>query len=97
LAFATLAASFLICNRRAFVIPPSGCTSLLVCYLDDSGKDPQNLATTLAGYVADESSWAEFEAEVEPLFTKYGVATLHAMDLHGTRGDFRDFPLPVIH
>jgi hypothetical protein len=66
---------------------------LLVCYLDDSGKDRENVASTLAGYIADESSWAEFEAEVEPLFTKYGVATLHAMDLHGTRGDFKDWPV----
>jgi len=64
---------------------------LLVCYLDDSGKDPQNLAITVAGYVADEGSWAQFEAEVEPLFTKYGVATLHATDLHGTRRDFKDW------
>jgi hypothetical protein len=61
----------------------------LVCYLDDSGKDPQNVATTLAGYVAEKGSWAKFEAEVEPLFTKYGVDILHAMDLHGTRGDFK--------
>jgi hypothetical protein len=61
----------------------------LVCYLDDSGKDPQNVATTLAGYVAEKGSWAEFEAEVEPLFTKYGVDILHTMDLHGTRGDFK--------
>jgi hypothetical protein len=59
-----------------------------VCYLDDSGKDPQNLAATLAGYVAEEGSWANFEAEVEPLFAKYRVGILHATDLHGTRGDF---------
>ena len=62
-----------------------------MCYLDDSGKDSQNQATTLAGYVADEGSWAEFEAEVDPLFTKYSVGILHAMDLHGTRGDFKDW------
>ncbi len=59
-----------------------------MCYLDDSGKDPQNQATTLAGYVGDEESWANFEAEVEPLFTKYEVRILHATDLHGTRADF---------
>ena len=34
----------------------------LVCYLDDSGKDPQNVATTLAGYVAEKGSWAELQA-----------------------------------
>ena len=54
------------------------CAALLVCYLDDSGKDPQNLATTLAGYVAEERSWANFEAEVGPLLTKYQVGIRRA-------------------
>ena len=62
---------------------------MLVCYLDDSGKDPQNAATTLAGYVAEEGAWVEFEAKITPLFTKYRVGTLHATDLYGTRGDFK--------
>jgi hypothetical protein len=44
---------------------------MLICYLDDSGQDPQSAASTLAGYVAADRSWAEFETEVEPLFTTY--------------------------
>jgi hypothetical protein len=39
---------------------------MLVCYLDDSGKDSQNPITTIAGYVPSEDAWAAFEKEVEP-------------------------------
>jgi hypothetical protein len=56
--------------------------------LDDSGKDPQNRITTIAGYAATEDQWRAFEAEVEPIFASYGVNILHATDLHGTRGEF---------
>jgi hypothetical protein len=71
--------------------------STLVCYLDDSGKDPQNPATTLAGYVADESAWAGFEAEIEPLFAKYAVGILHAKELHSTKGDFKNWTVLEKH
>ena len=60
---------------------------MFVCYLDDSGKDPQNPGTTLAGYVARDTEWHLFEESVEPVF-KVGGA-LHAIDLHNTKGDFK--------
>ena len=47
---------------------------VLVAYLDDSGKDPQNRVTTVAGYVAKDTAWAAFEAEVEPIFARYGMS-----------------------
>jgi uncharacterized protein DUF3800 len=62
---------------------------VLVCYLDDSGKDPQNRITTLAGYVASDDAWRAFEAEVETWFTEFGVSVLHAKDLHHTDGEFK--------
>jgi hypothetical protein len=62
---------------------------VLVCYLDDSGKDSQSRITTLAGYAAREEEWRAFEEEVEPVFTGYGVKILHAKDLHNTDGAFR--------
>jgi hypothetical protein len=62
---------------------------VFVCYLDDSGKDPQNAITTLAGYVATEEQWQAFETEVEPIFAKRNVAILHAKELHDTDGDFK--------
>jgi hypothetical protein len=61
---------------------------VLVCYLDDSGKDPQNPITTIAGYVATADQWAAFETEVEPIFPQYGVEILHTKDLHKTDGEF---------
>lgn len=61
---------------------------VLVCYLDDSGKDPQNPITTLAGYIARDSGWAAYEDAVEPWFTEYGVRVLHAKQLHDTDGEF---------
>ena len=45
---------------------------VLVCYLDDSGQDPQNTVTTLAGYIAREGDWKQFEGKIEPIFTKPG-------------------------
>jgi hypothetical protein len=62
---------------------------VLVCYLDDSGKDPQNKITSLGGYIAREDEWRTFESEVEPWFTEFGVSGLHAKNLHDTDGDFK--------
>lgn len=61
---------------------------MLICYLDDSGTDPQNSIVTLAGYIAPEDEWRKFETEVEPIFEKYDVEVLHAVDLEKTEGDF---------
>lgn len=63
---------------------------MLVCYLDDSGKDAQNPLTTVAGYVAREAGWAAFERDVEPWFAKYEVPILHATELeHSNRTAFQ--------
>jgi len=51
---------------------------VLVCYLDDSGKDPQNPITTLAGYIARDTAWEAFESDVEPWFSEFNVGILHA-------------------
>jgi hypothetical protein len=61
---------------------------VLVCYLDDSGKDPQNAITTLAGFAATDKQWEAFEVEVEPIFSGYNVSVLHTKDLHHTDGEF---------
>jgi hypothetical protein len=65
---------------------------MLDCYLDDSGTDPQNRVTTVAGYVAERDAWQAFEAQVEPIFANYGVDVLHAVDLHRTEGEFQNWP-----
>jgi hypothetical protein len=61
---------------------------LLVCYLDDSGTDPQNRIVTIAGYAATDDQWAEFEKAVEPIFAEYSVGVLHARELHASDGEF---------
>lgn len=65
--------------------------AVLTCYLDDSGKDPQNPVTTIAGYIARDESWRQFEEGVERWFEEYNVRILHAKDLHSTKGDFEDW------
>src|SRR6185312_10745357 len=65
-----------------------GWLAVFVCYLDDSGKDKQNRITTVAGFVAREEAWAEFERRVEPLFSEYAVPVLHAMRLQNTDDPF---------
>lgn len=67
--------------------------AVLVCYLDDSGKDPQNSITTVAGYIAKDTAWQAFEDEVEHWFTEYGVKTLHAKELHDADGNFENWPI----
>src|SRR5262245_6944036 len=62
---------------------------VLVGYLDDSGKDPQNRVTTLAGFLARDTSWKAFETQVEPVFKRARVNILHAKDLEATRGEFK--------
>jgi hypothetical protein len=62
---------------------------MLLCYLDDSGKDPQNPITTLAGYIARDAAWAKFEADVEQWFSQFNVGILHAKQLHDTDADFK--------
>ena len=62
---------------------------MFVCYLDDSGKDPQNPIATLAGYVARDAAWSLFEQKVEPAFKEFGVDVLHARNLHNTDHDFK--------
>jgi len=64
---------------------------VLVCYLDDSGGDPQNVVETLAGYIASEDQWKAFEQEVEQWFTEFNVDVMHASDMHKTDGEFKDW------
>lgn len=86
-------------NRRSLglsqSIPPSILRGkwvvVLTCYLDDSGKDPQNRITTIAGFVAKAEHWEKFETAVEPLFAEYGVRVLHAKDLHHTIEEFAEW------
>ena len=61
---------------------------MLTCYLDYSGKDPQNPVTAIAGYIARDDAWKSYEEAVQPIFLDYGVKILHARELYATDGDF---------
>jgi hypothetical protein len=62
---------------------------VLVCYLDDSGKDKENPITCLAGYAASDSAWAKFETEIDPVLQEIiGATPIHAMDLHQGRAPY---------
>jgi hypothetical protein len=61
---------------------------MIVCYLDDSGKDKQNPFTTLAGFAAPVDAWSAFERAVEPIFIEFQVPVLHTMDLLHSDGAF---------
>jgi hypothetical protein len=56
---------------------------VLVCYLDDSGKDPQNRITMVAGYIAKDDQWEAFEVAVELWFTERGVEKNCRPEAHG--------------
>ena len=67
--------------------------AVLVCYLDDSGKDSQNRVTALAGFVAPAIHWEAFEIAVEPVFREHGVDVLHTRQLHNTDGCFKGWSI----
>ena len=68
---------------------------VFVCYLDDSGKDPQNRITTIGGYIAKAEAWEAFEAEVESIFQKRNVSVLHAKEMEDTDGDFKGWKVHI--
>ena len=61
---------------------------MLVCYFDDSGKDPQNPITTIAGYIARDVACPRFEADVGNVYRVRRARVLHAKELHDTDGEF---------
>ena len=63
--------------------------------MDDRGKDAQNRITTVAGFAATDIQWANFEAEVEPVFSEYGVKVLHARDLENPDNEFEGWSATV--
>lgn len=65
-----------------------GCP-MLICYLDDSGKDPHNSVTTVAGYLARDDAWQAFETDAEAILAGKQVPVLHARDLHASDGPFK--------
>jgi hypothetical protein len=53
------------------------------CYLDDSGTSALPVLT-MAGFVANLSTWEEVEPATEEIMTRYGVPVFHAKEFHAT-------------
>jgi Protein of unknown function (DUF3800) len=62
---------------------------MYIFYLDDSGTGDDSSVITMAGFVATEAVWAQFETEAEALFERYGVDVLHTQKLHHHKAPFR--------
>jgi hypothetical protein len=62
---------------------------VLVCYLDDSGSDPQVPAITIAGYIAAIGAWEEFEPPARALLDREQIDYLHGKLFHHNKGPFK--------
>ena len=60
----------------------------ITAYFDESGSHADAPVTAMAGYVADERQWRQFNARVGKLFAQFGVRTFHLVDLRHSDGDF---------
>jgi hypothetical protein len=61
---------------------------ILTAYMDESGTHGPSPVSVLAGYVADERQWRNFEKRVAKLFRRYRVDVCHAIDLKRGDGSF---------
>ena len=71
------------CTRR------SRRSIMLVCYLDDSGTGNDLPVVTMAGYIGPTHKWSWFEQQANKIFEAYNVDQLHAVELNGTKGEFK--------
>jgi hypothetical protein len=60
----------------------------IMAYFDESGSHADASVTAMAGYVAAETQWLRFNAQVGKLFAQFGVREFHLVDLRHSRGNF---------
>lgn len=67
--------------------------AVFTSYFDASGSesDPAIAVLTVAGYIATEEQWAEFDKEWSVILAGEGVATFHMKDFAQSRGEFKDW------
>ncbi|WP_347269708.1 DUF3800 domain-containing protein [Rhizorhabdus histidinilytica] len=68
---------------------------MLACYLDDSDANVSKVET-IAGYVADEASWARFELLADRICEDEGVELIRGRELDGRAGCFKGWSMPKI-
>ncbi len=65
--------------------------AMLAVYLDDSGTSPTDPVAVVAGYLATEKMWNEFEKRWTVLLSKYNIKILHRADLESYKGEFKNW------
>lgn len=65
----------------------------LVCYLDDSGTNPQDKIVALAGFIGTIDSWAAFEVDAQRIMDEYGVTYIRGMDIYQNDGEYKNWTI----
>jgi Protein of unknown function (DUF3800) len=64
----------------------------LTAYLDEAGTHAGTRLTVMAGWVADEGLWNNFEAQWTGLLQRNGISHVHGTDLQSGKGPFKGWP-----
>lgn len=67
--------------------------AVLTAYLDASGSatDPGTFMLTIAGYIATDEQWSEFERAWQEALNAEGVSCFHMKDFAQSRGEFESW------
>jgi hypothetical protein len=57
-------------------------------YYDDSGSPNDTLAVVVAGFVADDVQWREFERNWNDTLKQFGISLFHMREFAYSRGEF---------
>src|SRR4051794_4023711 len=64
----------------------------LTAYLDEAGTHAGTRLTVMAGWVADEDRWNNFEAQWTALLHRNGISHVHGTDLQSGKVPFKGWP-----
>jgi hypothetical protein len=64
---------------------------MFTAYFDDSGSPDDTLAVVVAGFVASDEQWAEFERNWNDSLKQFGISLFHMKDFAHSVGEFSKF------
>ncbi len=64
---------------------------MYTAYYDDSGSPDDTLAVAVAGFVASDAQWTEFERNWNDTLRQFGISLFHMNEFAGSRGEFSRF------
>jgi len=62
--------------------------TMYTAYYDDSGSPNDTLAVVVAGFVADNAQWTEFERNWNETLKHFGISLFHMKEFAHSRGEF---------